>query len=174
MPPENSTSNYPNRKSPRADFHDYSGGDYFITICTEGKAHFFGEIKNNSLFPSRIGKVVHEKIESIPKHYPYAKILNYVVMPNHIHAIIRIDESSDASGCVPTSRSALSVVVGGFKQSVTVFARRNNISFGWQSRYHDHIIRNEKDALKISTYIDNNIAFWDNDCFNMQRASEKP
>ncbi|MDE6718151.1 MAG: transposase [Muribaculaceae bacterium] len=166
MANQQTSSYHPNRKSPRADFHDYSGGDYFVTICTENKIHFLGEIKNNIFYPTKIGEIVHEKIESLSSHYPYSQILNYVVMPNHIHIIIRISESADAPGCVPTFRTPLSVVVGGFKQSITVYARRNNITFGWQPRYHDHIIRNEKEALKISTYIDNNVANWTQDCFH--------
>ena len=50
-------------------------------------------------------------------HYPYAEMVSFVVMPNHVHAIIRIHPSED----IPTKRTALSVVIGGFKQAVTCF-----------------------------------------------------
>lgn len=84
-------------------------------------------------------------------------------MPNHIHAIVSI---FDKPG-VPSLRSALSVVIGGYKQAVTRYAQRNNIEFGWQARYHDHIIRGSRDGLKITEYIKNNIAKWDSDCYNI-------
>lgn len=88
-------------------------------------------------------------------------------MPNHIHAIICIKEPADAPGCVPPIRTALGVIVGGYKQAVTRFARRNNIVFGWQSRFHDHIIRGLKDGNNIAEYIETNIARWDSDCYYM-------
>lgn len=46
-----------------------------------------------------------------------------------------------------------------------MFARRNSIEFGWQSRFHDHIIRGERDENMIAEYIENNVARWANDCF---------
>lgn len=62
-------------------------------------------------------------------------------------------------------RTALSVVVGCFKQSVTIYARRNNFDFGWQKRFHDHIIRDKRDGNMISNYIMNNVFNWEGDCF---------
>ncbi|MDE7148551.1 MAG: transposase, partial [Duncaniella sp.] len=104
-------------------------------------------------------------LETLHTHYPYAETLLFVVMPNHIHAIIRITEPADAPGSIPTIRTALGVIVGGYKQSVTRFARRNNIEFNWQSRYHDHIIRGTTDGNNIADYILNNVARWNSDCF---------
>ncbi|MCM1093425.1 MAG: hypothetical protein NC248_06240 [Bacteroides sp.] len=48
---------------------------------------------------------------------------------------------------------------------MTVFARRNDIEFGWQPRYHDHIIRGIRDGNLIAEYIENNISRWTSDCF---------
>lgn len=156
---------YPDRKSPRADFHDYSGGDYFITICTRDKEHYFGHIRDNEMHYSIIGEFCKQQFEQISKHYPYAEIPLFVVMPNHVHAIVSIG-SRTHEPCVPTERTALSVIIGGLKRAVTLFARRNNIEFGWQSRYHDHIIRGVNDGNKIANYIENNVARWANDCYN--------
>lgn len=153
------------RKSPRADFHDYSGGEYFVTICTQGKEHYFGEIVEGQMEYAVIGRFAVDALEELKVHYRYAEVVVSVVMPNHVHAIISIDSSEDAPWCVPTRRTALSVVVGGFKQAVTCFARRNNIVFGWQGRYHDHIIRGAEDRNRIAEYIENNVARWDRDCF---------
>ena len=158
------------RKSPRAEFHDYSGGNYFITICTHSRVHYFGEIINNEMWYSPVGKYCMQQLEEITTHYPYAEIPLFVVMPNHLHAIVCIresqtDENRTHEPCVPTMRTALSVVIGGIKRSVTLFARRNNIEFEWQGRYHDHIIRDTHDGNRIAEYIKSNIANWSKDCF---------
>lgn len=103
---------------------------------------------------SEIGIYCEGEIEQLSKHYEYASVPLYVVMPNHIHAIICIKSNNRThEPCVPTRRTALSVVIGGFKRAVTMFARRNGIEFDWQSRYHDHIIRNARDGNKIAEYI---------------------
>lgn len=175
-------SQFPIRKSPRAYFHDYSGGDYFVTICTHGKRHYFGEIRNSEIWLTVIGKIAVKEIEELQRHFPYAKVPLFVVMPNHIHMIVSIKRAdaptgtdaptgADAPVCVPTRRTALSVVIGCFKQAVTMFARRNGIDFGWQGRYHDHIIRGTRDRNMISDYILNNVAKWDADCFNPKKRS---
>lgn len=159
------------RKSPRATFHDYSGGHYFITVCTADKRHYFGEIKHGEMLLNTIGEFCQQQLETVSLHYPYASIPLFVVMPNHIHAIICI-EATDVrqqrmhEPYIPTKRSALSVVVGGIKREVTMFARRNNLDFAWQGRYHDHIIRGSHDGNHIAEYIQNNVARWTQDCFN--------
>lgn len=160
--------NYVDRKSPRADFHDYCGGDYFITICIKLKKHYFGKISGQSIFLSKIGHYVATCIEEITEHFPYVEIPLYVVMPNHIHAIISVNKHENED-MLPRYRTALSVVIGSFKQSVTMFARRNSIEFAWQSRYHDHIIRDMREGRYISDYIENNVARWEYDCFNTQK-----
>lgn len=156
----------PHRKNLRAEFHNYSGGDYFVTICTRDKEQYFGKIHNGVMRYSKIGKFAFDSLHTLHTHYSYLDVPLFVVMPNHVHAILSIHESKDAPGCIPTNRTALGVVVGGYKQSVTRYARRNDIEFGWQCRYHDHIIRGLHDGNKISDYIENNVARWDNDCFN--------
>lgn len=175
------------RKQIRANFHDYSGGCYFITICTLEKRHYLGEIHEGTMHLSSVGQCCEQQLKALGTHYPYAQTLSFVVMPNHIHAIIHIDEDSPprvsdkmnqlpSDGfhrlnnrtlrpCVPTKRTALSVIVGGIKREVTLFARRNNLEFDWQSRYHDHIIREMNDMNRIATYIENNVSSWENDCF---------
>jgi len=61
----------------------------------------------------------------------------------------------------------LSVTTGGIKSAVTKFANENNIiDFAWQTRFHDHIIRDQKEMNRIANYIENNPATWNSDCFN--------
>lgn len=163
--PTSNTPKLPIRKNIRVEFHDYSGGNYFVTICTHEKKHYFGEIHNGEMKYNELGNYALYALKTLHTHYTYVEVPLFVVMPNHIHAIISIFEKLDAKGGIPKIRTALGVVVGGFKQSVTRFARRNNINFKWQSRYHDHIIRSYKDGNKISEYIQNNMIRWDMDCY---------
>lgn len=87
------SENLPTRKNIRAHFHDYSGGEYFVTICTKNKQHYFGHITNDEMQYSRIGKYCKDQITELSKHYKYAEVLLYVIMPNHIHAIIVIHKT---------------------------------------------------------------------------------
>ena len=164
--PMKSRTPSPERKNLRATFHNYSGGDYFITICTKDRKHYLGKIKDGKMLLSKIGLFATKALTELPTHYRYSQVPLFVVMPNHIHAIICIEPSIVQPDLMPAQRPALSVIVGGFKQSVTAFARRNNIEFAWQSRFHDHIIRDIVDGNNISDYIQNNVAKWDSDCFN--------
>lgn len=108
----------------------------------------------------------------------------FIVMPNHIHGIIAIganqyNSDKDASlgdvmYRVSTSKQNnfgsqsknLASILRGYKSAITTFARKNNILFNWQTRFHDHIIRSLEEYEKISNYIYNNIANWQNDKFN--------
>ena len=87
--------------SARAVWHDYNGGDYFITICTSGREHYFGEIVNGEMILNVLGMKLKELIEEIPSHHPYAQIPVYLVMPNHVHGIIVITESCRGEASVP-------------------------------------------------------------------------
>ena len=171
---DNDKSVFRQRKSPRAEFHNYAGGEYFVTICTHDKKHYFGHIKDGKMFLSPIGKIAHKLLTGLSSHYSYADIPLFVVMPNHIHLIICINNAKKVSEItipqesedIIMQRPPLSIVIGGFKQSVTMQARANNMEFGWQSRYHDHIIRNSNnEKLRITDYIKNNVINWDKDCF---------
>ena len=84
--------------SARADWHNYNGGAYFITICTQNRVHHFGEIENGEMRLSDIGKYAQQCIAAIPDHNPYANVPVFVVMPYHIHLVVFID---DNVGTVP-------------------------------------------------------------------------
>ena len=62
----------------------------------------------------------------------------------------------------PQSKN-LASIMRGFKSSVTMFARDNKIDFGWQPRFYDHVIRDFEDYQRISKYIINNPANWNED-----------
>ena len=78
----------------RAEWHSYDGGIYFVTICTAGREHYFGEIKTDKepfMQLSPIGQYANQLIMDITIVYPHVEIPLFVIMPNHIHAIIYID-----------------------------------------------------------------------------------
>ena len=95
------TKKLPQRKSPRAKWLDYNEGEYFVTICTHNWIHYFGEIADGEIQLSQIGLFLTECLENTKIHQPHINILQYVVMPNHFHAIIDI-EKTDTACRVPT------------------------------------------------------------------------
>ena len=170
--------------SARATWHDYNGGLYFITICTKGMEHYFGKIQDNEMIYTETGKYAEKCISDIPNHFADAEIIISQVMPNHVHLIVKIHtvETMHASSLQPprwkneicdekmhnisNKRGRISYVIGSFKSAVTKFANQNNIEFGWQSRFHDHIIRSQAELERIYEYIQNNVTTWNNDRFN--------
>ncbi|MBR5532368.1 MAG: hypothetical protein IKU59_03570 [Bacteroidales bacterium] len=169
----------PQRKTPRAQWIEYNTGIYFVTVCTQNFIHYFGEISNGEIRLTELGNYLVTQIEESNQHHSYIEVLQYVVMPNHFHAIVEVkgtDSMADATGCVPTceeriekgirgNRTLLSIFVGALKSSVTRYAHKKNIIFKWQGRYHDHLIRGVEDCNNISQYIENNILNWNKDCF---------
>ena len=136
------------RKNPRLTNYNYTdGGYYFITICTKDKIHYFGEILNEKMQFSEIGKIAQNSIKRIEEIYETIKIDKFVVMPNHIHIIIIIEKETSVS---------ISRVIKQYKEYITKQIKETI----WQKSFYDHIIRNEKDYLRIWEYIDENILKW--------------
>ncbi|MBR5617182.1 MAG: transposase [Oscillospiraceae bacterium] len=145
---------FPKRKSPRIPEYDYSEANfYFITICTDGKKCIFGEAGNLNW----LGRIAEENLIKISAINPSIRLDHYVVMPNHIHAILDVG---------PDNQKNLSNVIGQYKMSVTKLARKKVAGFRvWQRSYHDHVIRNQVGYEKIWAYIENNPLKWEADCF---------
>lgn len=112
----NVNDRFPQRKRNRLINYDYSStGAYFITVCTKDKKSLFwsknqpdfvGEdiiLPPDSVQLSTYGKIVEEAIKSIPEHYPHIELLQYVVMPNHIHMILFISYDDGRMISSPTS-----------------------------------------------------------------------
>lgn len=142
------------RKIIRLQNYDYStNGAYFITICTKDKIKIFWDDEETYEL-STYGKVVESAIKNIPEHYPMINVDNYVIMPNHIHIILMIDNINEQIN-VPT----ISNVINQLKGYVTKTIGHSI----WQSRFNDHVIRNEADYLKHFEYIENNPIKWELD-----------
>ena len=155
----------PKRKPNRLREFDYSApGAYFITICTKDRRNLFWENvgatigRPQDVVLSGQGQIVDAAIQNIPKHYPSIALDHYVIMPNHIHLLLQI--KSDVDGR-PMVAPTVSTVIQQMKGYVT---KRVGQSI-WQKLFHDHVIRSEKDYLKIWNYIDGNPMKWAEDCF---------
>lgn len=143
------------RKSPRIPNFDYSQNSYyFITICTHERRNLFG--LPNEL--NTIGEIVRKHIENIPGFYQNIFIDKYVVMPNHVHFILVLN-NGDNNPSVP-------LIIGQFKRGVTkeIHSMFSNMIV-WQRSFHDHVIRNDTGYKKIWQYIENNPLKWEEDCF---------
>lgn len=88
--------------SARLQSWDYgSNGYYFITICTAGMEHFFGEVEkttNAKMQHNEMGKIAHRYWEEIPVHFPFVELGNFVIMPNHVHGILIINKPNNTVG----------------------------------------------------------------------------
>ncbi len=157
---------------------------YFVTICTRNRACFFGDVVNGEMILNDIGLIAGDCWLQIPLHFPFVKLGNHIVMPNHVHGIVVIDKQDDGRN-VETQNFAslqnatestsinkfgpqsqnLGSIIRGFKIGVTQNARLINPVFAWQSRFHDHIIQNDESYQRISEYITNNPLNWSEDQF---------
>ena len=161
------------RKRTRLENYDYSqNGAYFITVCSHNKQCIFSNIAGGSALDApksqltHIGRITEKELLNIEMHYQNVKLDKYVIMPNHIHLIIIISERINP---FPTKKYDISNVIGKFKAAVTrnvgnAFMHSEKIKI-WQKSFHDHIIRDEADYLKIWNYIDTNPQKWNKDCF---------
>ena len=153
----------PKRKNVRLKDYDYSeNGAYFITICSLDKQNIFSVINVGTTtgrpnILSDYGIIIENNINNIPKIYIGATIDKYVIMPNHIHFIIRIE--NDIEGGRPMVVPTISKIIQQFKGSVT---KKIGTTI-WQTRFYDHIIRNETEYQEIWKYIDENPIKWQED-----------
>jgi putative transposase len=162
--------NLPQRKLQRLKDYDYSqNGTCFITICTHNRENLFGRIDNGKLILNNAGKIVYDKFSEISKFYPGINVDKYIIMPNHLHAILLIQHNGTAQGPFPTM--ALSDYIHRYK-TLTTKLYIDGVKNGdypvfdkkvWQKSYHDNIIRNEAEYQKIWDYIDTNPEKWQDD-----------
>lgn len=192
-------------ESTRLKDWDYSSaGWYFVKICTYNKECFFGNVIDSPMSLSVIGEIVAAEWLKTPTIRQNVELDAWVVMPNHLHGIVIINNPDNtvktphrgvSNTGSPTSVSAsesfaknesgisgtetrhrrvstkprlasgsLGAMVNQFKSVCTKQIRgAGNERFDWQSRFYDHIIRNDKSLKEIREYIFNNPAKWELD-----------
>jgi REP element-mobilizing transposase RayT len=168
------------RRSIRLRDFDYAtNGAYYVTICTQDKACRFGAVVAGEMQLNALGIIVQDEWLRTATVRPQVALDAFVVMPNHLHGIIMIDQPVGAH-CIrpptslePSARSAplrrpansLGSIIAGFKSTVT--RQINSLTSAtpplWQRNYYEHVIRNAADLDAIRDYIATNPARWDND-----------
>ena len=180
-------------KSARCFKWDYrSDAAYFITICVDKHDALFGKVENRKVILSEAGKIAEKSWAEIPLHFPFIILDAFVIMPNHMHGILIIDNgthvhhqslksknndislkctrndiSSEFMSQISPKKGSVSTVVRSYKSSCTNKINRMNpgLNFKWQTRFYDRIIREQKSHQSIRQYILNNPAKWDDDIF---------
>ena len=176
------------RKQIRLKGYDYSqNGLYFVTVCTKNHSQILWKpqidvgatlgrplseyrmsngYKNIKSILTDYGIIIDNEINNISKCYNYGvNVDEYVIMPNHIHLIIKINKIVfDINGrpqVAPTNKvPTVSRIMQQFKGAVT---KQIGISI-WQKSFYDHIIRNRKEYEIIVKYIQENPMKWEEDC----------
>lgn len=175
------------RRSIRLKGYDYSSpGAYFITVCALDKTDFFGKIENGCMVLNKFGRITEFVWNDLPNHNPHISLDAHVIMPDHFHGIIIIQDnhgiklagheilgdrnvgagSEPAPTITTTKIHGLSEIVRQFK---TFSARRINEirksdeTMGskrahpvWQRNYYEHIIRSGYEIKRIRKYIYSN------------------
>ncbi|MCK9451947.1 MAG: hypothetical protein M0Q90_09675 [Bacteroidales bacterium] len=217
--------------SARAQWWNYGwNAAYYITICTQNREHFFGEIADKKMNLSETGVIADILWNTMRQHHKFVELGDFVVMPNHIHGILILDKpdggnengvddggigggggghdgiGDDGIGDDVETGHALSLrqqqqqqqrqqrqqqqqqpsiqpqtigqkrfqnigkntvssIIGSYKSAVTKHANRLGFPNGWQTRFYDHIIRDDAEYQRISNYIIDNPANWKEDKF---------
>lgn len=140
------------RKNIRLTDYDYrQNGLYFVTICSQNKRPIFGTIQHAQIHLTPIGQKIQQTFREYGQKYPDITIPQLLIMPNHIHAIIHF------LGTKNTARMKLGQFINLCKGQASRACQKSI----WQRGYYEHVIRHEKDLLKIMEYIENNPRKWE-------------
>jgi REP element-mobilizing transposase RayT len=175
-----------NRRTIRLRGYDYSqAGAYFVTICTQNRECFFGDIVDGAMRLNDAGEMVEKWYRELENKFPDIRCDQYIVMPNHFHGVI-VNVGADLRVCPGNAPdvhksgehkmgehigSPLRAVVQWFKTMTTNEYIRGVKQHGWQRfdrklwqrNYYEHIVRNENELNRIREYIVNNPTQWPSD-----------
>lgn len=141
----------PQRKKIRVGEYDYSQcGAYFVTICTQNRRPILSNIVGDDahIVPKRYGQIAEKYLKNA------VEIEKYVIMPDHIHMLIRLEEQGAEKRSPQASRIA-SIV-----RSIKTLTTKEIGEPIFQRSYYDHVIRNQRDYNEIWEYIENNPRKW--------------
>lgn len=155
----------PQRKHPRLAHYDYStAGAYFITICTHNRRCLLSRIAGQDLGAAEVhytayGEIAEKQLLLLEQRYPSLKIDQFVIMPNHIHAILILEEAAGAS-----PRPTIADIVCAYKSLTTRACKAvRPVEKLFQTSFYDHVIRGQEDYAEIAEYIVNNPKQWELD-----------
>lgn len=176
------------RRSIRLKGYDYTQpGAYFVTFCAYQRMHLFGEVVNGEMVLNDVGKIARAEWFRTAELRPYVKLYEneFVIMPNHGHGIIRIEDEQwarqrRAPTGAPTEtaekfgqpvKGSIPTIVRAYKSAVTYAVNTLENQRGavlWQKNYYEHVIRNDRELNNIGWYIVNNPLHWQLDRDNAQ------
>ena len=155
--------NFQDRKTTRLNEYDYSKkGAYFLTICTQDRKRILSRVVGTGVLDgpkielTDHGKIADKYIKQLNDFYENISVDKYVIMPDHIHILLRV--SKGASRTSPPTRQHSSV-----SRYVSTFKRFSNKEYGeniWQESFFDHIIRSNEDYEEHIKYIHENPMKW--------------
>jgi putative transposase len=180
---------YQNRKSIRLKEFDYTQpGAYFVTLVTWHRLCIFGSITDGAMHLNVLGELVANEWEKTAAVRNNIQLDKYVVMPNHIHGIIFINQPTEifneemmrdrairvgarrrlapTSGAKGLPSGSIGAIVGQIKSITTKRINNQRNMPGdpvWQRNYFEHVIRSEIDLMHIRNYIINNPICWETD-----------
>ena len=160
---------HPERKINRLGEYDYStGGAYFVTICTQDRKKILSTIVGGGAHDAPNVAIVGDDAHIVPKPYGIVvekyirnvpEIEKYVIMPDHIHMIIRLDHGSMWAS-TPTNTKPQHNRVSSIVRSLKILVSKEIGESIFQRSYYDHVIRNQKDYDEIWQYVENNPRKW--------------
>lgn len=181
------------RRSIRLNGYDYvQNGNYFLTICSRNRECLFGDVRDGKMYLSNYGKMVNECWQEIPVHFPQIVLHEYVIMPNHVHGIIEINNPQSTGANMGRCRDTVGVganvvdvgannysplrtpqfcphgtsrTVGSVVRGFKIGVTKQMGFSPWQRNYYEHIIRNDESYQNIVRYIAQNPLKWKEDCF---------
>jgi REP element-mobilizing transposase RayT len=164
------------------DFDYRTPGAYFVTVCAARRKQVFGTIENGEMRLHIYGRLIVEEWQRTAKLRHEIELDEFVVMPNHFHAIVYITPALNATpnAATPTQNPtkiqrrprSLSSLMAQFKASATRAINTHRAAHGlspvsvWQRSFHDRIIRDEKELNAIRRYIIENPLHWEHDTEN--------
>ena len=176
------------RRSIRLTNYDYTQpGAYFVTIVTARRDHLFGEILNEVMCLNMFGQIASEEWYKTAEVRSYIRLMSdeFIVMPNHIHGIIRIlNQPVGATRRVAPTKiphgpqaGSIGAVIAQYKSIVTKRINEHRNTSGvsvWQRNYWEHVIRNERALDAVRRYITENPRRWDLDRYNANATGKDP
>lgn len=168
------------RRSIRLREYDYAqAGAYFTTIVTAGREFLFGKIENEEMRLSALGEIARVEWFKTAELRSNVKLWEdeFIVMPNHIHGIIWVNENDDSivgarRRRAPTEQfgkpttGSLPTIIRAYKSAVTYKINEMRQTRGtpvWQRNYYEHVIRDQNDLEQIYKYVQCNPSQWAKD-----------
>lgn len=193
----NYNPNLHHRKSIRLKGYDYAqAGLYFITLCVQDRKPLFGEIQKGKLKLNIFGKLAKEEWENTAEIRKNISLGEFIIMPNHFHAILQIDfqinKKEKNIGKFYSPSQTIGAIIRGYKGATTkkikeLIRSTGELQFAptaptaptapkkiidlnksiWQRNYYEHIIQTDKAYQNISNYIIKNPEKWQEDKFHL-------